>query len=406
MYLGDDIRLKEMLMNILSNAVKFTPAPGSVTFAVEKTPRPDGQTAFCFRVKDTGIGMDKDYIPKIFDPFSRENNVQKTKSGSSGLGMAITKRIIEMMNGTIDVSSEKGVGTEFTVRLNLRKVGHRDAIRRKKVDTGSMYVLVVDDNPIEAEHAKMVLEEVGIRSDICTGGQEALRKLGAQHGKHDPYNIVLMDWNMPGMSGEETAAEVRKLYDGECTVVAMTAYSWDDIRENAGRVGVENYISKPLFALSVLANLEHIANRSRLDVFGEKERASVAGRRILLAEDVEINAQIMADTLEMENIKVDHAENGMEAVEMFENSTAGIYSAILMDVRIPIMDGLEAAREIRAMKREDAKRIPIIALTANSFDQDVERSMQAGMNAHLSKPVEIEQLIRVLGELIYEAERK
>ena len=405
-FVGDDMKLKEVLLNILSNAVKFTEEPGSVTMTVESVAKYEGQETLQFRIKDTGIGMDKEYIPKIFDVFSKENENGKSKYGSSGLGMAITKRIVEMMNGSISVESEKGVGTEFTVAVTLRKGDRKDQEHTGEINPKAMYILVVDDNPIEAEHARLVLEEAGIRADSCTSGQEALRKLEVQHARKQPYNIVLTDWNMPGMNGQETALEINKLYENECTVVAMTAYSWDDIREEAGSAGVDNFISKPLFPANILENLDRIARRSNMDIFKEKQKARLTGRRILLAEDVELNAEILIDLLEMENIKVDHAENGKIAVELFENSTEGIYSAILMDVRMPELDGLEATKKIRAMKRKDAKRIPIIALTANAFDEDVQLSLQAGMNAHISKPVEADLLIRTLGELIYESEEK
>ena len=407
-YIGDDMKLKEVLLNILSNAVKFTEAPGSVTLTVERTSDYMDQSTLRFSVKDTGIGMDKEYLPKIFEVFSQENSEHKTKYGSSGLGMAITKRMVEMMNGTIDVTSEKGVGTEFTVMVTLRKGDKRDdGHATGEIDPQALYVLVVDDNPIEAEHARMVLEEVGIHTDSCTSGQDALRKMEVQHVRQQPYNIVLTDWNMPGMNGRETAQEILRLYEKECTVVAMTAYNWEDIQEEARSVGVNSFIGKPLFVANILENLTQIARHSNnRAIFKEKEKARLTGRRILLAEDVELNAEILIDMLDMENIKVDHAENGKIAVELFENSTSGIYSAILMDVRMPEMDGLEATKAIRAMKREDAKRIPIIALTANAFDEDVQRSLQAGMNAHISKPVEAERLLRILGELIYESEQK
>ena len=405
-YVGDDMKIKEVLLNILSNAIKFTDEPGSVTLSVEKTADYDDQTTLCFRIKDTGVGMDKEYIPKIFDSFSQENVGNRSKFGSSGLGMAITKRIVDMMNGSITVASEKGVGTEFTVMITLQKGERKNAELPGEIDLQAMYVLVVDDNPIEAEHARTVLEEVGIQVDACTSGQEALHRLEVQHARKKPYNIILMDWNMPGMNGRETSAEILRQYGKETTVVAMTAYSWEDIREEAHAVGVESFLGKPLFAANIVENLERIARRSSMAVFREKKQARLNGRRILLAEDVELNAEIMIDMLEMENIKVDHAENGKVAVEMFEKSTSGIYSAILMDVRMPLMDGLEATRTIRALEREDAKRIPIIALTANAFDEDVQRSMQAGMNAHLNKPVEADHLIRILGELIYESEEK
>ena len=400
------MKLKEMLINILSNAIKFTEAPGSITMTIEKTAEYDNQSTLRFSIKDTGIGMDKDYIPKIFDAFSQKNSGFRTKYGSSGLGMAITKRIVDMMNGSINVQSEKGVGTEFTVSVTLRNGEHKETDRIREINKEAFYILVVDDDPIEAEHAGVVLEDVGIRADYCTSGQEALRRMEIQHGKADAYNLVLLDWNMPGMNGLETSTEILKLYGNECTVVAMTAYSWEDIQNEAESVGVENYVSKPLFAGNIIESIERIARRSRMDIFKEKKQANLNGRRILLAEDVELNAEILMDSLEIENIQVDHAPNGKAAVEMFEKSTAGIYAAILMDVRMPVMDGLEAARTIRSMRRADAKTIPIIALTANAFDEDVQLSMQAGMNAHLIKPVEADQLLRVLGGLVYENENK
>ena len=280
-YVGDATKLKEVLINILSNAIKFTEAPGSVTMTVRRTAQFEDQSTLCFRVQDTGIGMDQEFLPKIFDPFSQEDGSTKNKYGSTGLGMAITKNIVEMMNGTISVESEKGVGTAFTVFVTLKNSEHEEA------------------------------------APAAAPGQEAASASG-----------------------------------------------------------------------------------------GDEQRPTLAGRRILLAEDIEINAEIMMDVLSMEEIEADHAENGRVAVEMFSASTPGSYSAILMDIRMPEMDGLEAAAAIRALDRPDAKKIPIIALTANAFDEDVQRSLQAGMNAHLSKPVEPDHLYRTLEDLIEKAEAK
>ncbi len=403
-YIGDEMKLKEALINILSNAVKFTEAPGSVTLTVERTAKVKEQSVLRFCIKDTGIGMDKDFLPKIFDPFAQEDSSFKSKYGSTGLGMAITKRIVEMMNGSISVESEKGVGTEFTVTVTLQNCNQKTVIQDTVIDPSSLYVLVVDVNPIDAEHARMVLEEAGIRADSASGGEDALRKMEVQHTKHHPYNLVLMDWKMPGMNGMETSAEIKKQYDNESAVVVLTAYHWDDIEEDARLAGVNNFIEKPLNSSKIIEQIERIARRNNMDLFQEKKRADLSGRRILLAEDIELNAEIMMDMLELENIKADHAENGRIAVDMFRNHPAGTYAAILMDVRMPEMDGLEATSFIRSLDRKDAKKIPIIALTANAFDEDVQRSLQAGMNAHLSKPVESEHLIRILGELIYKAE--
>ena len=403
-YIGDDMKLKEVLINILSNSIKFTEAPGSVTMTVERTAVFADQSTIRFCIRDTGIGMDKDYIPKIFEAFSQEDGSRKNKYGSTGLGMAITKNIVEMMNGEINVESEKGVGTTFEVTVTLRNCEDQEANRDYAVDMGKLRVLIVDDDEVAAEHARMVLDEAGIRADACMSGEEALNLLEVQHVKQEPYNLVLVDWKMPEMSGEETTKEIRNRFGDETAVIVLTSYNVDDILVDASRAGVDSFLSKPLFASDVIDEFERIARRRNLSLFREKERAELAGRRMLIAEDMEINAEILMDILEMEDIGADHAENGRIAVEMFENSEVGTYDAILMDVRMPEMDGLEATAAIRALDRPDAAVIPIIALTANAFDEDVQRSLQSGMNAHLSKPVESEQLLQTLGELIYERE--
>ncbi len=403
-YIGDDTKLKEVLINILSNAIKFTET-GSVTMTVERMAVFEDQSTLRFCVRDTGIGIDRDYIPRIFEPFSQEDSSRKNKYGSTGLGMAITKRIVEMMNGTISVASEKGVGTEFTVVVTLKNCERQDLAMKNAVDHSRLRVLVVDDEEIAAEHARMVLDEAGIRADVCLSGKAALQMLEVQHVKQEPYNLVLMDWQMPEMDGLEATKQIRERYSSEITVIILTAYNWDEIVEEAQSAGVDGFLAKPLFASGVVSEFERIARRNNMRLFREKQRASLEGRRILLAEDMEINAEIMMDVLEMEDMAADHAENGRIAVEMFQGSDVGTYSAILMDVRMPEMDGLEAAAAIRALDRPDAKKIPIIALTANAFDEDVQRSLQAGMNAHLSKPVEPDHLYQTLGELIWEAEQ-
>ena len=405
-YIGDDTKLKEVLINILSNAVKFTEAPGSVTLTVERTTVFEGQSTLKFRVRDTDIGMDKEFIPRIFDAFSQEDSSRRSKYGSTGLGMAISKRIVEMMNGTISVESEKGVGSEFTVTVTLKNSQRHDDALQSTVDLRKMRILVVDDEEFAAEHARTVLAEAGIRADICLSGQAALQMLEVQHTKQEPYNLVLMDWRMADMDGLETTRLIRERYRNDTTVIILTAYNWDDVVEEACEAGVDSFLAKPLFASNVISEFERIARRNNMTLFQEKQRAELEGRRILLAEDMEINAEIMMDILDMKDAKTDHAENGRIAVEMFENSEVGTYSAILMDVRMPEMDGLEAAAAIRALDRPDAKTIPIIALTANAFDEDVQRSLQAGMNAHLSKPVETDHLYQTLEELIYEAEHR
>ena len=374
-YIGDDMKLKQVLINILSNAIKFTEAPGSVDMTVEKKAIYGNHSTIQFRIKDTGIGMDQEFIPKIFEAFTQEDGSRSNKYGSTGLGMAITKNIVELMNGTITVTSEKGVGTEFTVTVTLTNTDTQKSITNN-VAPEDIRVLVVDDEEVAAEHARIVMNEVGIKADVCCGGELALQMLETQKAKQEPYNLVLLDWKMPGMD------------------------------DDALHVGVDSFLAKPLFASNVIDEFERIARRNSMSLYKEKERADLTGKHILMAEDVQINAEILKQIITMRQAEADHASNGRIALEMFENSPEGHYDAILMDVRMPEMDGLEATRAIRAIDRPDAKSIPIIALTANAFDEDVQRSLQAGMNAHLSKPVDPEHLYQTLEELIWEAESK
>ena len=398
-YIGDDMKLKQVLINILSNAIKFTDAPGSVTLTVERTATYEKQSTLRFVIKDTGIGMDQAFIPKIFDAFTQEDSSRNNKFGSTGLGMAITKNIVELMNGTISVQSQKGVGTEFTVVVTLTNSDHQNA-GMSYMNPGDMRILVVDDDVIDAEHARIVLDEAGIKADTCFSGQEALHMLEVRHTKHEPYNLVLLDWKMPEMDGLEVAKEIRKRYDKETTVIILTAFSWDEIMDEALHAGVDSFLAKPLFSSNVIDEFERIARKNNMSLYREKARAELKGRRILLAEDIMINAEIMKQIILMREAEIDHAENGRIALEMFEASEVGHYDAILMDVRMPEMDGLETTAAIRALDRPDAKLIPIIAMTANAFDEDVQRSLQVGMNAHLSKPVEPDRLYEALEELI------
>ena len=345
--------------------------------------------------------MDQEFIPKIFDAFTQEDSSRRNKYGSTGLGMAITKNIVELMNGTISVESEKGVGTEFTVTITLNACHHHGP-DTYFINPNHMRILVVDDEEIAAEHARIVLDEAGIKADTCYDGKTAMNMLEVQHAKHEPYHLVLLDWKMPEMDGIAVAKEIRKHYDKETTVIILTSFNWDEIMEEAIHSGVDSFLAKPLFASNVLDEFERIARKNNMSLYKEKKRADLKGRNFLLAEDVLINAEIMKQVILMREAEIDHAENGKTVLEMFERSPVGHYDAILMDVRMPIMDGLEAAAAIRELDRPDAIAIPIIALTANAFDEDVQRSLQVGMDAHLTKPVEAERLYQTLEELIWE----
>lgn len=406
-YIGDDMKLKQVIINILSNAIKFTEAPGSIQFTVERTAVYEDHSTLKLTVKDTGIGMEKDFLPRIFDAFAQEDSSRNNKYGSTGLGLAITKNIVELMNGTISVESEKGVGTEFQVVVTLNNCEHQYAATNS-INPKDMQILVVDDEEVAAEHARIVLDEAGIKADTCYSGKEALNMLEVRHAKHEPYNLVLLDWKMPEMDGIDVARQIRQRYAKETTVIILTSFNWDEIMDEALHAGVDSFLAKPLFASNVIDEFERIARKNSMSLFKEKSRAELKGRHILMAEDVDINAEIMEQIIMVRGAEIDRAENGKIVLEMFEKSRPGYYDAILMDVRMPEMDGLAATEAIRALDRKDAKEIPIIAMTANAFDEDVQRSLQVGMNAHLSKPVEPDRLYQTLEELIwdYDQERK
>ena len=401
-YIGDSTKLRQVLINILGNAVKFTPQGGKVELTAEKTAGFDRKSTLRFVIKDTGIGMSKEYLPKIFDTFSQEDAGATNKYGSSGLGMAITKNIVEMMNGKIDVASEKGVGTTFTVSVTLMDSDKKMSETAEDIEIRpqDMSVLVVDDDPLACEQAKLVLGQSGINCEIAMSGEEAVEMVTLHHARRETYNLIIVDWKMPEMDGVETTRQIRSVIGDESAIIILTAYNWDDIYDEAIDAGVDSFIAKPLFSGNLLDELKNAMKKKNIETFGETKKAELEGRRVLLAEDMMITAQIMIEVLDMRGIKADHAEDGEEAVKLFSSHPEGYYDAILMDMRMPKMDGLTATTKIREMDRTDAASIPIIALTANAFDEDVQRSLQAGLNAHLSKPVEPDVLFETLENLI------
>ena len=399
-YIGDNLKLRQVLINILGNAVKFTPEGGKVELQVERTAQFDGKSTLRFTISDTGIGMSKEYLPRLFDTFSQEDSSTTNKYGSTGLGMAITKNIVEMMNGHIEVTSEKGVGTTFVVTVTLSDSAKTDMQGEEEINPGEMTVLVVDDDPVACKHAQLVLEKAGIASDLASSGEQAVDMVKLRRARMKPYNLILVDWQMPGMDGVETTRRIRAEIGHESAIIILTAYRWDDVLEEALEAGVDSFLAKPLFAAAVLDEFKSALKKKDIPAQKEQAKADLAGRHILLAEDIDVNAEIMQMILQMRDVAADRAENGKKAVELFAAHPEGFYDAILMDMRMPEMDGLEATRVIRAMDRADAKSIPIIALTANAFDEDVQRSMQAGLNAHLSKPIQPEMLFETLESLI------
>jgi CheY-like chemotaxis protein len=261
-----------------------------------------------------------------------------------------------------------------------------------------MSVLVIDDDRIALEHAEIVLGQVGISCETAESGWEGIDKVRIRHGRREDYNLILVDWKMPEMDGVETTRQIRSIVGHDMPIIILTSFNWDEIAGEARAAGVDTFVAKPLFAGSVMDEFRDAFRRKNEAL--TKKTADLKGKRVLLAEDVAINAEIMVMVLGMREIEVDHAENGQVAVEKFRGHGPGYYDAILMDMRMPVMDGLEATRQIRAMDRPDARTIPIIALTANAFDEDVQQSLQAGLNAHLTKPVEPEALFESLETLI------
>lgn len=398
-YTGDEMKLKQVMINILGNAVRFTPEGGTVTFLIEEKQRYDGKVTLKLTFRDTGIGMSEEYLPHLFDAFSQEDTSSTNRYGSTGLGMPITKSIVELMNGRIDVQSEKGVGTTFTVTVTLGESDHMNGIMKEgDLNPHEMSVLVIDDDPIALEHAQIILGQVGISCDVAESGEQGLEMVKLRHARREGYDLLLIDWKMPGMDGVETTRQIRSVVGYDTPIIILTSYNWDEVADEARSAGVDTFVPKPLFAGSVLDQFRDAFRRKNAALV--VNRADLKGRHVLLAEDVAVNTEIMVMVLSMREIDVDVAENGRIAVEKFAEHPAGYYDAILMDMRMPEMDGLEATRTIRAMDREDARTIPIIALTANAFDEDVQRSMQAGLNAHLSKPVQPEALFDTLEKLI------
>ncbi len=402
-YIGDDAKLKQVLLNILENSVKFTEPGGMVFMGIEEVASFEDQATIKFSLQDTGIGMDKEYLPRLFQAFSQEDATTTSKYEGTGLGLAITKNIIDMMDGTIRVSSEKGKGTNFIIEVTLKKADKEHDELDELIRPEELKLLIVTDNPEEQENAKLIFEEVGVNAKICSSTWKALEEIRLLSARREGQYLVLVDMEVQNGSGLAVVERIKTALKDENVVILLSAYNWLKIEEEAGKAGVDGFVSKPLFASNVLEQYGKIM-RKRLQEEKEKKKKKVdlSGKCILVAEDVEVNAIIMTELLSMEGMEAEIAENGQIAVKMFSERPEHYYDAILMDVRMPVMDGLEATKEIRGMDREDCREIPIIAMTANAFDEDVKRSLHAGMNAHLTKPVDMEYLYSTLSEMIGE----
>ena len=389
-YRGDPLRLNQVLINILSNALKFTPEWRSVHLSIRETRRVRDRAYLQFIVRDTGIGMEKGLLERIFEPFEQGGASISHSYGGSGLGLAISSNLISLMNGHISVSSTPGVGSEFVVELPLLTVP--DNTPKQDVSLEDIRVLVVDDDLVTCEHTTLILNRIGVDAEYVTSGKAAVTRVKSALQRHTCYNIALVDWKMPDMDGVETARSIRRIVGPDTLVIIMSAYDWTEIEARAREAGVDFFISKPIFQSVVQDVLLKATRRRQSADTLPVQKEDFAGRRILLVEDNEINMEIARTLLEFRNASVDGACNGQQAVKMFRSSPQNHYDAVLMDVRMPVMDGIAATQAIRGLDRADAATVPILAMTANAFAEDIERSRKAGMNEHLAKPIEPETL--------------
>lgn len=399
--IADSLKLNQVFINLLSNAVKYTPAGGTITFRImQKTTFRHGYGDYVFIIKDNGIGMAPEFVEHIFEPFERESSATISGIEGTGLGMAITKNIVEMMDGMISVESEVGKGSSFTVELSLKLQDvEKNAEQIKELE--GLRALVVDDDFNTCSSVSKMLKQIGLRSEWTTSGREAIYRAQMAYEEGDSYHTYIIDWQMPEISGMETAKRIRSVVGMDAPIIILTAYDWSDIEEEAKEAGVTAFCAKPLF-MSDLKSALLAANN-----LGDKEKevaawtlADFKGKRILLVEDIELNREIAEVILTEAGFIVESAPDGTDAVAMVNESDEYYYDAILMDVQMPIMNGYEATRAIRTLPRQDVKTLPIIAMTANALEEDKEAAIKNGMNAHLAKPLDMNLFIEVLHQFL------
>ena len=394
----DKTRLNQVLLNLLSNAVKFTPAGGTVSVRLKQCPGTvKGSALYEIRVKDNGIGMSQEFVQKIFSPFERERTSTVSRTQGTGLGMAITKNIVDMMGGTIEVQTEQGKGTEFIVRLPFRIQPEHHRIE-KIAELEGLKALVVDDDFNTCDSVTKMLVKVGMRSEWTLSGKEAVLRARQSMELGDAFHAYIIDWRLPDMNGIEVTRQIRSLGD-DTPIIILTAYDWSDIEVEARAAGVTAFCAKPLFMSDIRDTLMAAIGQNQAEQ--EKPVLPAAGfdfrgKCILLVEDNELNREIAVEILNEYGFLVDTAENGAEAVEKVKNSTPGDYDLVLMDVQMPVMNGYEATKQIRALTDPALAGITILAMTANAFDEDRKKSLECGMNGFLSKPIVIEELLNTL----------
>ena len=394
---GDSLRLNQILLNILSNALKFTPRGGSIRLEIMQLAKKRNTIRLRFIISDTGIGMSEDFLQRLYQPFEQASASTAARYGGTGLGMPITSNLVSLMGGVISVRSREGEGTTFAVELPF---GLSERAAEKHDSLPPLRVLIVDDDHGTCEHAALLLERMGLHPRWTLSGREAVDIAKAAHEAGSGYEVCLIDWKMPGMDGAETARNIRGVVGDDVLIIIISAYDWGPIEEEARSAGVDGFIAKPFFSSTLYDALLSSTQRLRVTAGDGPHSAGpeydFSGRRILLVEDNEFNREIGQEFLGMANAAVEHAENGREAVDRFTASAPGYSDMKLMDVQMPVMNGHEATRAIRASGHPDARDIPILAMTADAFSEDVAAAAAAGMNGHLAKPVNINDLYRLM----------
>ena len=388
---ADQLRLNQIYINILSNAIKYTEPGGSVSVDLrEEESEKEGCVKLVYLVSDTGIGMSPEFMEKMFEPFSRQTDSRVNSIQGTGLGLAITKQMVELMNGTIECQSEVGKGTSFNIALDIPIADKQ--LEEMKFDV--VDVLIADDDPILLDTAVDTLESMGINADRANNGQEALEMIRRRHDAGKGYDAVILDWKMPDMDGIETARRIRKEIDAQIPVLLTSAYDWSDIEDDADEAGVNGFISKPLFRSRLYEKISQLLGKEAKTVEPEDNYSDLAGMNILVAEDNDINWEIISAMLNMFGITTERAENGRICVDKMAEAEEHRYELIFMDIQMPEMNGLDATRRIRSLENKWAASIPIIAMTANAFSEDVVECRNAGMNGHIAKPIDMKLVIK------------
>ena len=396
----DPLRLNQILLNILSNAIKFTPTGGMISIRIaQKNGAPKGCVCYEFRIKDNGIGMSEEFQKHIFEEFSREESSTVSGIQGTGLGMSITKNIVDLMGGTIALTSEPGKGTEFIVTLCFTRSGQK-AEPKQLPQLEGLRALVADDDTNTCLNVSTMLSKIGMRPEWTISGKEAVIRTKYAVEQGDEFSVYIIDWLIPDMNGIEIVRQIRKVIGNRCPIIILTAYDWADIEDEARAAGVTAFCEKPLFLSELRRVLAEPFRAEPASKPAQPTAADLKGKKLLLVEDNELNREIALEILKEAGFVVDTAEDGAVAVQKIKQAAPGQYDLILMDIQMPNLDGYEATRQIRALPDAEKASIPIFAMTANAFEEDRQNALEAGMNGHIAKPLDVPHLLRVLADAL------